>query len=388
MQRGLSPFLKIRDQSGFTLVEIAVVMIIGGLIIGSLASSLVIYQSTQLKKETENRLEIIQEALQQYLDINQKYPCPADVNVAPDTAGFGTEDSGGVCTLAPVPGETISVGGVRIGSIPTRALSIPDEYAADAWGNRFKYAVTEALASPGGFVAGAGAISVVDSGGLSLLNIPNQGHYVVVSHGPSGLGAITLQGVAGAACPGAVTPPPPAPAPAGATYDAENCNDDTRFLRTINFSEQAGTQFFDDFLIFQGESLINPDVIVPPGAVVGFNLTNCPAGWTRFAPLIDRFPKGSAQAEPIADNGALAGSDITLTAADIPNHTHTLPTWQQAGNFDLDGGTNAVGIDENGGVSSSGAITTGSALGHKGDATATTIPNNPLHAVLLYCQKN
>lgn len=377
MPKELFSYFRMKSEDGFTLIEIAVVMIIGGLIIGSLASSLVIYQQTQLKTETENRLEIISDALRQYLDINQKYPCPADRTVLTDTAGFGTEDSGGNCQTGIVAGGTTRVAGVRIGSIPTRALSIPDEYSADAWGNRFTYAVTEVLAEPGGFTAGGGAISVVDSGGNSLVTPAGQGHYAVVSHGASGLGATTLAGVATAACPAA-----------GATFDEENCDADATFLRTINFSEQAGANFFDDYITFQGETNIDPNVVIPTGAIMAFDLTTCPAGWTQFAPLQDRYAKGSANVEPIPDLGTLAGSDTdTILPNELPSHTHAdFPLWGST-NFDTNGGGSLVSADANGG--GTGTIVTATAGVYSGDpASNIVVQTDPQHVVLLYCEKD
>lgn len=118
-------------QHGFTLVEMAIVLIIFSLLVGGMLMTLTSQQDIANIKETETRLHTIQEALIGYATANGRLPCPA----APPPAG-GTESppSTGVCTNA-----------LQTGYVPAALLGVaPTDdkgYALDAWNNPVRYAV-------------------------------------------------------------------------------------------------------------------------------------------------------------------------------------------------------------------------------------------------------
>ena len=112
---------------GFTLIEMAIVL----LIITLLLSGLLVPLSTQVEQrkiaETQKTLEEIKEALLGFAIANGRLPCPAN-------AASGVESStGGVCD----PWN---------GFVPAMTLSIsPTDnqgFAIDGWGQRIRYAVT------------------------------------------------------------------------------------------------------------------------------------------------------------------------------------------------------------------------------------------------------
>ena len=302
--------VKQRD-SGFTLIEMALVMVIGGVLLSFMGSALLMYLKKSRVQKTEYRIEAIKEALSQHLSVNRRYPCPARRDIAPgDTAlagdvGFGVEvnpnctvggnDLGGTADSTVVVGA--GVNRVRIGSIPTRTLNLPDDMATDGWGHRFTYAVTTSLATVNGtgttYKNDGGKMSIVDSTSTEFVN---DAHYVIVSHGTTGNGSIPLNAnftlpfaSIGLPCP-------------VASLDRENCDNDNRFLVTLVNSEMDSPNFYDDYMYYQGQTA--PALVIPEGAVMAFNLATCPDGWTDFADaegkVILGMNNGSAPVAPVS----------------------------------------------------------------------------------------
>ncbi len=124
------------QQPGFSLVEMAVVLIIVGTLLGGMMMPLAIQMEQQKIAETRKTLETAKEALLVYAAANGRLPCPAS------NTSNGAEDFGG---------SNASVGGCanpRDGFLPavTLGLSPVDSqgYMVDGWGltqNRIRYAV-------------------------------------------------------------------------------------------------------------------------------------------------------------------------------------------------------------------------------------------------------
>ena len=126
-----------RQHSGFTLIELAVVL----LILGALFAGIIVPFTTQIElrrvSETQKTLEEIREALLGFAAAHGRLPCPA----APNTTGVESKvpagantDKQGNCTNfwdGFVPGTTLGIG-------PTDSSG----YILDAWNNRIRYAVT------------------------------------------------------------------------------------------------------------------------------------------------------------------------------------------------------------------------------------------------------
>lgn len=251
------------DIKGLTLLETAIVLIIGGLMMAMLFSAMEVYFKNRKLVETREKLALIDRQVQQYLIRNGSLPCVAPMTAAQDTATFGLEFNAN-CNGMPASSGIVTAGGVRIGGVPTRTLNLPDSYSFDGWGNRFVYAVTRVHAV--NFVAGAGAVSVVDSGNNSVVDPAGSADYVLLSAGPNGRGAYNMQGSAREPC---------AAAGAGAN-DRENCDDDGVFMTTLLNSEGVGVNY-DDIVIYQ--RMIGGRMEVPSDAVIPFNLSTCPTGW-------------------------------------------------------------------------------------------------------------
>ena len=126
---------------GFTLVELAVVLAIVGLLLAAAMIPL----STQLVlkeiAETQRSMELVKEALYGYALVNGRLPCPAK----PDQASGTTYTLNGVSTSA---GEAeymtaTSVCNRAVGVLPWATLGLPEN---DSWGRRYTYRVSPAFA--------------------------------------------------------------------------------------------------------------------------------------------------------------------------------------------------------------------------------------------------
>lgn len=122
--------VSIRFQHGFSLVELAVVLVILGFVIGALLLPLQAQREQLFRSQTESQLEIARRALLGFAQTNGRLPCPAI------DASAGLEDPvvGGDCTS-------------QLGFLPAATLGIQptdeDGFAIDGWNNRIMYAVAQ-----------------------------------------------------------------------------------------------------------------------------------------------------------------------------------------------------------------------------------------------------
>lgn len=218
---------------GFTLIEAAMVLLIAGVLMGGLGVALTSYLQGQRMAMTQKRMEAIRGALQQFVQVNHRLPCPAPLDARVDTAGFGKEDSLGVCAgsgnFGTERAEGRDKGMVRIGTVPVRSLSLPDRYIADGWDSRFTYAVSESLTSLKTYDETLGAVAIIDSTGKSLVTPPGSAHYILISHGKDKAGTYSGSGVPFSACPAD-----------DETFDQENCDNDSTFISTIQREGNKG----------------------------------------------------------------------------------------------------------------------------------------------------
>jgi prepilin-type N-terminal cleavage/methylation domain-containing protein len=339
---------KSRKNGGFTLVEVAIVLLISGLLLAGATALLMNYMHQTKIRATEYRLQVIDEAMELFLDLNGRYPCVSAPDAPVDDADFGFEIAD--CGTAPAAGGGRDGRPIRIGSLPVRTLNLPDDVIGDSWGNRFTYAVTEALAEDGTYNRTEGGIFIVDSADNDVVSDPDDGpgtaHFVVVSHGNNGVGARILDGNAGLPC-------------NGGTAEAENCDGDATFRTTLLISKAESANFFDDFLIFRATTAFGQQV--PSGAVMAFNLSACPDGWVAFAAANGRFVVGADGAT--YNVGATGGSEtVTLTTGEV-------------GVFQ-----SSVGINP-------AAIPGGTTFGQGTGSAITAHENRPPYVALLYCQR-
>jgi prepilin-type N-terminal cleavage/methylation domain-containing protein len=173
------PIYKLREQQGFTLIEMSMVLFIVALLLGGLLPTISSQVEQRHVNDTRKQLDEIQQALIGFAIVNGRLPCPAKPTIATtDTTNSpGTE----ICT------PTMLTTGV----LPWVTLGISE---TDSWGRRFTYTATSAFikAAPTFTLASNGTLTVKSAAGGS--NVASSIPAVVVSHGTNGSGAYTSQG--------------------------------------------------------------------------------------------------------------------------------------------------------------------------------------------------
>jgi len=150
-----------KEHYGFTLIEMAMVLMIVGLLLGGMLVPLSAQMDQRNVTDTRKQLDEIQQALIGYAIINGRLPCPAtSASVAP-----GTEDpaGGGICTFF---SNSINASDNYLPAV-TLGLSGTDSAGLleDAWGNPIRYAVTP-------WKSGSTYVYTTNSG-MSLAGISN-----------------------------------------------------------------------------------------------------------------------------------------------------------------------------------------------------------------------
>lgn len=124
-------------QSGFTLVELAIVLVIIGVLLGGVVGTLSSRIETTRRVNTKQQLDDIKAAILGYAAANSRLPCPAVANpVVAAEAGLEQPVGGGACTQ-------------EHGFVPGRTLGLEGSYnrdnlLLDAWGNPIRYSVSNA----------------------------------------------------------------------------------------------------------------------------------------------------------------------------------------------------------------------------------------------------
>ncbi|MEO6976439.1 MAG: prepilin-type N-terminal cleavage/methylation domain-containing protein [Gallionella sp.] len=127
---------RLMNAGGFTLIEMAMVLMIVALLLGGLLPTISGQVEQRNVAETRKQLDEIQQALIGYAIINGRLPCPASpaANTGMESFASGHNATDGVCSNfynGYVPAATLGLSGTNING-----------YVVDAWGNPIHYAVT------------------------------------------------------------------------------------------------------------------------------------------------------------------------------------------------------------------------------------------------------
>lgn len=180
-----------KNISGFTLLEIAVVLMIIGLLLGGLIPTLSAQMESQHINETRKQMDEIKDALTGFAIISGRLPCPSNGTAASGDELITGSGISATCTLTK-------------GVLPWATLGVNE---TDGWGRRFTYRVTANFADGADgtgettcTIATGVSFQLCSSANLNVLstsggssvaaNVPA----VVVSHGKNGLGAYPARG--------------------------------------------------------------------------------------------------------------------------------------------------------------------------------------------------
>lgn len=176
-----------RKLRGFTLIELAIVLVIITILIGGLAVPLSAQIQARRIAETRKVMEEAREAIIGYAMMYPSYDPNRRILPCPDTDGDGKENRD--------PAGDKCIGAA--GWLPWVDLGVAPH---DAWGNRLRYAVVSQFAErANGFpfpppLPATLAICSIHSCLPSAPDVAANVAFVLVSHGPNGWGARNVNG--------------------------------------------------------------------------------------------------------------------------------------------------------------------------------------------------
>ena len=194
---------------GFSLVEMALVLLIVGLLAAVFLPATNTFLENNRRKETRAKLEALEQAMVRFVMVNRRLPCPADGALGTGNAQSGVEQR---------PAQECTAMGS--GVVPWRSLGVPADAAMDAWGNLITYRV---WARTSGGVGSAINTSLAMDGGMDFsecdpakLTPPSPAEYRCTGANAQPLGALLAGGgmqargfrVCRDACPATTTPSP------------------------------------------------------------------------------------------------------------------------------------------------------------------------------------
>lgn len=233
-------------QAGFSLIELAVVLVIIGLLVGGGIAALNATTEQTRRAEQRRQLEHVRQALYGFAMSRGRLPC-ADSDTPPD----GRENYDGSSCES----------GAAQGALPWLTLGLGRQ---DAWGHPLYYSVTT---NPGGSIEdyaddpgapGASSFDLDDEanrdiedgdGDLLAEDVPA----VVVSFGPQGGQVWTSSGFQ---CPG-----DGAPAAGFSAAETENCDGDQTFADAGYRAADDPDGRFDDMLIWVPNAVLKARMV-------------------------------------------------------------------------------------------------------------------------------
>ena len=153
---------------GFSLVEMALVLLIVGLLAAVFLPATNTFLDNNRRKETRAKLEALEQAMVRFVMVNRRLPCPADGALGTGNAQSGVEQR---------PAQECTAMGS--GVVPWRSLGLSADAATDAWNSLITYRVwaktdtgngsgiTTSLAATGGM-----DMSVCDPAGTLVPTAP------------------------------------------------------------------------------------------------------------------------------------------------------------------------------------------------------------------------
>lgn len=264
---------KVHITSGFTVIELAIVIIIVGIM---MIPAILLYEQSLYAKRlrhTQESVALTTSEISRYSSLTAFYPCPSDRSLNKNDPLYGrrfdgkaASDTCDISLLGLSPGQCTPSGGiclvpgardangdgtpdpVIIGGVPYLTMAeqdrkvIESSIITDGWGSQLTYAVSANLTTRrnDSETLNNGVINAIDEHGHNTAGINANGHYTIISHGPDRKGAFDANGVRAVAC-----------AAAGTSNDWENCDDtNATFVQSISMTRASNNNYYDDYIIF------------------------------------------------------------------------------------------------------------------------------------------
>jgi len=204
-----------RKTSGFTLVELSIVLAIVSVFLGMILLSTEARIAEAKIYSTKEKMQVILDALDKYVKTYGALPCPTNITLSRDSANYGKGlgsnninppggDPAGACigsiTLANF-GGTVPITAILKGGIPFKDLGLDADAVVDGWGNRFTYIINQDNTTFISFRSGLNpqfekiqlfsdaAATVPIVGNLNGTVTRDRAILLIISHGANGYGA-------------------------------------------------------------------------------------------------------------------------------------------------------------------------------------------------------
>lgn len=234
-------------EKGFTLVELAIVLVIVGVLAGSFLTTLGLRIDTTRRAETADEMQVIKQALYGFAMSNgvTHLACPDCRDAACVTGANlpndGLEDrNGAVCD---VDVADTAAGSLPVGNIPWQTLGMA---YSDAWSNRYSYWVSDSIVDDTNSFQIADVMNTANINtriGAAVSPVTTAAVAVIISHGKNGYGTINTQNAANS------NPP------AANIDEVENTDDDLTFVSRLQTDAGVSALIgeFDDIVVWVSE---------------------------------------------------------------------------------------------------------------------------------------
>jgi prepilin-type N-terminal cleavage/methylation domain-containing protein len=174
----------IKYYKGFTLVEMAIVLVIVALLVGAFLTPLSAQRDLKDYTDTKLRLEQIREALYGYAIINGSLPCPTTTADPTDNVNYGHSDA--TCPLTAAAGV---LPWKDLGVMEIDSWGLQRNLTADPWVGYWVYRVDPNFTAAFSLTtAPAGNINIRKSDGTSLTIVAERAVAVICSTGKDRVG--------------------------------------------------------------------------------------------------------------------------------------------------------------------------------------------------------
>lgn len=218
-------------EAGFSLLELAIVLVILGAIGGLSVPLLTAHMTRTAFLKTRTNQDYILNAIAVFVEKNNRFPCPAESHVTGAHFGVALE----ACRMEKARGI-----------IPFKTLGISENYARDGFKRLMTYVVEPELAKKQirPQEESGGLITILNEEGFPVLVVPKRGEknpnyvaFVIISHGESGMGAYVGNGQSGKMRGHSLSP-----------HKRENCDENFIFIESSQSDDILRWETRDQFL--------------------------------------------------------------------------------------------------------------------------------------------
>lgn len=183
-------------KSGFTLLELSIVLVIMGVLLIPALNFLAVSQKASKVIEVRKDLKIISHALSSYYKTYQKLPAPAlpHLNITDDDSGTAAKEPYANMVDSKTDFDPVVTDTILYGAVPVETIGLSYKYLTDAWGNKYSYYVRlNAVDDTPGPIT-MNSTTDIYTHDVNIGRDDDGTTFVIISHGEDGRGAYPKAG--------------------------------------------------------------------------------------------------------------------------------------------------------------------------------------------------